>query len=184
MAFVLDDADPLEDTTAFLPTYDTEACLDAAADFCPLCEVPESYTTPTGNKPIAQLHKVIGDLQAENRLSPAGFVRFVQKYYDEKTRPQLVDVLHWQDRHATTLNSPLWPMSVVYQHFTEHTADTWMSRQEALRQTNVLLKRTANTCLTRDGPPNPNTVKTFLELSKLRESLCGHFVPVPKEMPK
>ena len=58
-------------------------------------------------------------------------------------------------------------------HFSVHVADSWLSRQEALRQTQAMLKRTAATCLTREGPPNPNTVRTFVELTKLIESLAG-----------
>ena len=161
-----------EDCSAYVPTYDTATELNIDAHFCPLCEIPESYTAD-GTRPIAQLHKVVTDIQAENRLSPSAFILFIAKYYEEKTRPMLLGVLHWQKQNAINLDNPAWPVSDVYTHFSIHVADPWLSRNEALRQTNAMLKRTANTCLTRDGPPNPNTVRTFVELTKLRSLLDG-----------
>jgi hypothetical protein len=34
-----------------------------------------------------------------------------------------------------------------------------------------MLQRTANTCMNVEGPPNPNTVKTYIELQKLQKQL-------------
>lgn len=167
MAFVLDD-----DLSAYIPTYDTELELDKEHHFCPLCEVPDAYMSG-GIKPIAQLKKVVADVQFENSLSPSAFIHFIAKYYEEKTRPFLIDILHWQNKNTTTLSKPAWKVSDIYIHFSVHVADNWLNRQEALRQTQAMLKRTASTCLTREGPPNPNTVRTFVELTKLRESLAG-----------
>ena len=167
MAFVFD-----EDPSAYVATYDTETELGKEHGFCPLCEVPDGYTF-NGMKPIAQLKKVVADLQLENSLSPSAFINFIHKYYHDKTRPFLVDILHWQNKTSTTLSQPVWTVTDIYTHFSVHVADTWLSRQEALRQTQAMLKRTAATCLTREGPPNPNTVRTFVELTKLRESLAG-----------
>lgn len=183
MAFVLDN-DPIldSDCSAYISTWDTEEQLTASNSFCPLCEIPDSFTTSSGNRPIAQLNKVIDDLKAENKLSPAGFVRFVCKYYNEVTRGHLVNVLNWQRQTAESVSEPPWYINDVYSHFSEHVADIWFSRQEALRQTNCMLKRTANTCLTKDGPPNPNTVRTFVELNKLRESLSLNQIQLPKEI--
>ena len=179
MAFILEN-DPIDTPPTYTTTYSTQEELDELSDFCPMCEIPDTYATPSGNKPIAQLHKVVSDIQTENRLSPAGFVRFVAKYYSDKTQPQLTNVLHWQNKVQTILNHPNWSLAAVYSHFSTHIADPWLSRQEALRQTNVMLRITGNTCLMGDGPPNPNTIKTFVELNKLRESLTVH---TPKEFP-
>lgn len=167
MAFVFD-----EDPSAYVPTYDTETELGREHSFCPLCEVPDGYTN-SGMKPIAQLKKVVADLQLENSLSPSAFISFIHKYYNEKTRPFLVDILQWQNKISSTLSQPIWTVQDIYSHFSVHVADNWLSRQEALRQTQAMLKRTAATCLTREGPPNPNTVRTFVELTKLRETLAG-----------
>lgn len=171
MAFVDDGGDIADDSTAYIETWDTAQQLEVDGNFCPLCEIPESYTTPSGNKPIAQLHKVISDIQTENKLSPTGFIRFIAKYYAEKTQPVLKSVLYWQKKNEERFDSPSWSLAQVYAHFNDHVADNWLARQEALRQTNVMLQRTANTCLTKDGPPNPNTVKTFIELQKLQTIL-------------
>jgi len=181
MAFVLD-SDPIqeeENLTAYVQTYNTEDELTNATNFCPLCEVPESFTTPSGNKPIAQLHKVIGDLQIENKLSPSAFIKFISKYYNDRVKSQLVNVLHWLEDSHQTISTPEWPVHAIYTHFSQHVADPWLGRQEALRQTNVMLKATGNRCLTNDGPPNQNTVKMFVELSKLRESLFTNIAPPP-----
>ena len=75
------------------------------------------------------------------------------------------------NKNEERFDSPSWSLAQVYAHFNDHVADNWLARQEALRQTNVMLQRTANTCLTKDGPPNPNTVKTFIELQKLQTIL-------------
>jgi hypothetical protein len=184
MAFVLDD--PIaDDASAYIDTWNTEAELEKEDfEFCPLCEIPESYTTVSGNKPIAQLHKIIDDLKIENKLSPSGFIKFIAKFYNDMTRPQLLNVLHWQKKKAEEISYPIWPTNKVYEHFSKHIADAWLSRQEALRQTNIMLQRTANTCLTRDGPPNPNTIKTFTELTKLRETLNSHISTYTKELPQ
>ena len=172
MAFVGDDSGDIpDDSTAYVDTWDTAQQLEVDEHFCPLCEIPETFTTASGNKPIAQLHKVIADVQIENKLSPAGFVRFVGKYYNEKTRPVLVNVLSWQKKKEEKINHPVWSIPQIYAHFSAHVADNWLARQEALRQTTIILQRTANTCLTKDGPPNPNTVKTFIELQKLQKML-------------
>lgn len=167
MAFVFD-----EDPSAYVATYDTELELDKEHSFCPLCEIPDGYTHG-GMKPIAQLKKVVSDLQIENSLSPSAFILFIQKYYHDKTRPFLHDILHWQNKTSSTISQPIWKVGDIYTHFSVHVSDPWLSRQEALRQTQAMLKRTAATCLTREGPPNPNTVRTFVELTKLRETLAG-----------
>ena len=172
MAFVTPD-ELMEETTIYVPTWDTSDQLLQEISFCPLCEVPDTYSSG-GNRPIAQLSKVIADVQIENKLSPVGFLKFIHKYYNEKTRPQLMLVAHWQADVQTTLTHPEWSLKNVHTHFRDHVADSWFSRQEALRQTNVMLQRTANTCLTRDGPPNANVIRTFVELNKLRESLSQH----------
>ena len=178
MAFITPD-ELVEETTAYVPTWDTSDQLLLEAIFCPLCEVPDTYSSG-GNRPIAQLGKVISDVQVENKLSPVGFLKFIHKYYNEKTRPQLMSVAHWQADTQTTLNQPDWSLQNVHLHFRDHVADSWFSRQEALRQTNVMLQRTANTCLTREGPPNANVIRTFVELNKLREALSLHSSNVPK----
>lgn len=172
MAFIDDDCKDIpDDCTAYVDTWDTAQELERDENFCPLCEIPDSYTTICGNKPIAQLQKVITDVQIENKLSPAGFVRFVAKYYNEKTRPLLTNILYWQKKKEERIEQPFWSIPHIYTHFNTHVADSWLARQEALRQTTVILQRTANTCLTKDGPPNPNTVKTFIELQKLQKML-------------
>lgn len=173
MAFVQPDELIAEEATVYMPTWDTSEQLLEESTFCPLCEVPDSYSF-SGNRPIAQLNKVITDLQVENKLSPVGFLKFIYKYYNEKTKPQLVAVAHWQAEVQEILNGPAWSLQNIHTHFREHVADSWFSRQEALRQTNVMLQRTANTCLTREGPPNANVVRTYVELNKLRESLTLH----------
>lgn len=181
MAYIFDAFDEdktVEDITTYVDTYNTEQELLKTVNFCPLCEIPDSYTL-NGNRPIMQLNKVISDVQCENKLGPSAFIKFITKYYNDKTRPFLTNVLHWQNKTAQTLDRPEWLVHDVYIHFSEHVADPWLSRSEALRQTNSMLKRTANTCLTRDGPPNPNTVRTYVELTKLRETL----IPKPKAEP-
>lgn len=172
MAFVDDPlVDIPADCTAYVAAWDTKEQLEIDDGFCPLCEVSIKYTTSGGYKPMAQLAKVIQDVQAENKLSPKGFIMFVARYYEEKIRSVLVDVLHWQKKKEEKVTKPAWPVESVYRHFNQHVADSWFNRQEALRQTNAMLQRTANTCMNVEGPPNPNTVKTYIELQKLQKQL-------------
>lgn len=170
MAFVLPD-ELIEDVVAYIPTWDTAALLSQERVFCPLCQVPDAYTCG-GTHPIPQLKMVIADIQAENALDPVGFLQFISYYYETKTRGQLINVSNWAKPGAPKVDKPEWPIEEIHLHFKSHKADPWFVRAEALRQTMAMQERMANTCLMKEGAPSLNGCRTFIELNKLRETLC------------
>lgn len=159
--------------SAYVDTYNTLNQLETASDFCPLCEVADTYSNGSDYQPIAKLKEAIDQAQA-SQMCPATFIRFVFNCYNESVKPYLLELPHWQCGRPSKVSEPEWSLINIYTHFKKHIADPWLFKQEAIRQTEAMVARTAATCLTTEGPPNPNTVRTFNELVKLRESLTSH----------
>jgi hypothetical protein len=157
---------------AYVSTWNTKELLKLPSTYCPLCEIDIEYGSST-DKPLKELETCVKQFEKTSR-SPVQFIRAITTLYNEKIRPRIKNILYYipdGSGNVIDVDEPEMTSTELYLHYKTHIKNNWLCEEETTRQVEVMLQRTADTCMTMDGPVNPNSVNTFERLVRIRHML-------------
>jgi hypothetical protein len=161
----------VQEGAAYVSTWNTKELLKIEQKFCPLC-IDIEYGTAF-DKPLQHLANAVKDFEKESH-SPVQFIRSITLLYNMKIRQRIVDIKNFTPDGSgeyTEFNEPYMTADEIYQHYKIHKANTWLCNEESIRQVEAMKQRTADTCMTMDGPVNPNSINSYERLIRIGQLL-------------